>query len=286
MTSRLLSMAAAAGLASVQALAATAAAPGPWAKVPALPTACYSSQDQWWDQNNAANEAVLAEHYKQNDINDAIRQNATDAFGADPMAIAQRLQQQMMNDPQNAQKYIEQMNRETEEAQAEAPVQQEKEKQLEAESRILVKQYQSALTKAMDPAEARWTALKKRMGIPMDSRGPGEAGVPNWVWAEWHAILRERDQAYVANCSRWWSSTGPAHAYMKRYKDYLVLERIPFEKKGDEGKLEHYRTLNVSTKGWRTTTDYEAAEDYMNMASSLFGERKHQPFCAGGACPP
>lgn len=272
----------------VQVLAETpAAASGPWVKVPALPTACYSGDDKWWDQNNAAIDAVQQDHYAQNDINGAISQRATDTFGADPMAVAQRLQQAMMNDPANAQKYMEQMMQQSEQAPAQVAAQSEKEKQLDAEAKTLMQQYKAALTKAMAPADARWTALKKRMGIPMDSPGPGESGVPEWAWAEWDVILHERDQAYVANCAKWWSATGPIHAYLKRYKDYLVLERIPYEKEMLDGpKLRHYQTLNVPTDGWRTTTDYEAAEDYMRRASSLFGERAQQPNCPGGKCGP
>jgi hypothetical protein len=33
---------------------AAAAAAGPWAKVPALPTACYSGQDGWSERNDTA----------------------------------------------------------------------------------------------------------------------------------------------------------------------------------------------------------------------------------------
>jgi hypothetical protein len=44
--------------------------------------------------------------------------------------------------------------------------------------------------------------------------------------------------------------------------------------------------LNIATTGWRTTTDYHAAEDYMKMALTLFGERKARPICPGGVCGP
>jgi hypothetical protein len=262
-----------------------AAASGPWAKVPALPTKCYSSEDTWWDQHKAALEAIQQAHYAQNDINSAINQSATDTMNADPMAVAQRMQQAMMDDPANAQKYMEQMMQRGEQAPAKAAAQSEKEKQLDAEAKALVQQYKAALVTASAPAEARWTALKKRMGIAMDSPGPGEMGVPDWAWAEWDVILRERDSAYVANCAQWWSATGPMHAYMKRYKDYLVGERIPYEKEAiDKPKLEQFQTLNVSTDGWRTTTDYEAAEDYLNRTSTLFSERADHPNCQKGKC--
>jgi hypothetical protein len=262
-----------------------AAASGPWANVPALPTKCYSGDDPWWDQHKAALEAIHQAHYAQNDINSEIRQRETDAMSADPMAMAQRMQEAMMKDPANAQKYMEQMMQQGQEAPAKAAAQSEKEKQLDAEAKTVMQQYKAALAAAAAPAEARWTALKKKMGIPMDSRSPGEMGVPDWAWAEWDVIQRERDQAYAANCAQWWTATGPIHTYMKRYKDYLVGERIPYEKEMIDGpRLRQYETLNVSTDGWRTTTDYEAAEDYLGRAYTLFGERASHPNCPRGKC--
>jgi hypothetical protein len=119
----------------------------------------------------------------------------------------------------------------------------------------------------------------------MDSHSPGEVDVPEWVWAEWQKILKDRDNAYVANCAQWWTASGPMHAYMKRYKNYLITERIPHEKKyGDQPKLDHYKSMNVSTEGWRTTSDYEAAEDYMKMARTLFNARALHPRCSASGC--
>jgi hypothetical protein len=257
-----------------------ARAASPWAKVPALPTACYQSQDQYREQNDAALDAVQNAHYAQDEINDGIRQNATDTFGNDPMAVAQRMQQAMMNDPQNARKAMEQMMQSHEQAQIEAPAQQEKEQQLEAESKTLVRQYKAALTKAQASGNARWTALKKRYGLDADANHPGESGVPDWVWAEWYVIQREWDAGYAANCAQWWSATGPIHGYLKRYKDYLVLERIPYEKEYlDKPALDHYQTIGVDATGWRTTTDYEAVEDYLKMARTLFDERATAANC-------
>jgi hypothetical protein len=260
-------------------------APGPWAKVPALPTACYLSQDQYFEQNDAALAAVQKDHYRQNDINSAINQKMKDALKADPMLMAQALQQKMMEDPQNAQKYMEQMLQQGQAAQTEVPAQIEKEKQIEAEGEALIKQYKGALAKALGPGNARWTALKKKYGLDDDATHPGELGVADWVWAEWGVILREWDQGYQANCAQWWSATGPIQGYLKRYKTFLVTERIPYEKKmGDDPWLDQYAMLGVSTAGYRTTTDYEAAEDYLKMARSLFGERNHAPRCSNPSC--
>jgi hypothetical protein len=282
---RLLAAAIGALLCAPAAFSQPAAATDPWAKVPALTTVCYRSQDQYFEQHDAALKAVQKDQYKQGDINRAIDQKMKDALKANPMLMAQALQQKMMEDPQNAQKYMEQMLQQGQAAQTEVPAQIEKEKQIEAEGEALIKQYKAALAKALGPGNARWTALKKKYGLDDDASHPGELGVADWVWAEWGVILREWDQGYRANCAQWWSTTGPMHAYMKRYKDFLVQERIPYEKKAiDDSRLDQYAMLGVPTAGYRTTTDYAAAVDYLKMAYSLFGERNHAPRCSNASC--
>jgi hypothetical protein len=283
MKSRIFLTAAVAGLACAPALAAPpAAAPGPWAQVPALPTACYSSQDQWMDKNGAAIEAVQQTLYAQQEKNSAIEQQANSAMSENPMAIAQAMQQAMMDDPENAQKMMEKMMQQGQQAQTEVPAQLEKEKQLEAESKAVLSRYETALHKAMGPAIARWNALQKNMGWEVDSNFPigPDPSWPQSAWQEWSRIQKDRDAAYVANCAQWWSATGGFQAYMKRYKDYLVQERIPYEQKLiDEPRLNNFKMLGVPADSYRTTTDIEAAIDYMKMASSLYGQRVADPIC-------
>ena len=92
MKTRIFLTAAAAGLACAQALAAAPAAnAGPWTKVPALPTACYSSQDAWWDQNNAAIDAVQENLYAQQAANTEVEEAANKAMNENPMAMAQAI---------------------------------------------------------------------------------------------------------------------------------------------------------------------------------------------------
>lgn len=288
MNSRIVLTAIAAGLVCMPALHAQAPArpAGPWARVPALPTACYTSQDGWSERNNAALAAVQEAHYKQNDVNDGIRQKHTERQSEDPMALAQAMTQAMLNDPQKAQQYMERMTQQGQQAQVEVPAQQERETQLDAEAKTVIKQYEAALVKARAPGEARWSALKKKLELAPEAHHPGEMGVPDWAWKEWDAILREWDRAYSANCATWFGTAGPIHAYMKRYKDHLVQERIPYEKRlMDEPMLEQYRMLEIPMEGWRTTTDYEAAEDYMKRAAEMFSTRLAEPRCKdSGLC--
>jgi len=198
------------------------------------------------------------------------------------MEMAQAMQQAMLDDPANAQAVMEKMMQTGQQAQTEVPAQLEREKQLEAESKTVVKQYKTALDKAMQPAVARWVALQKNMGWEVSQEfafGP-DPSWPQSAWQEWARIQKDRDAGYVATCAQWWSANGAFAAYMKRYKDYLVRERIPYEKKlGDEGKLYNYKMTNVPADDFRTTTDMEAAIDYMKMAWTLYGERMLNPYC-------
>ena len=290
MKSRFFLTAAIAALASTSALAATPAAPAaaasPWSKVPAPPTACYQSQDQYLQQNSAALDVVNNEMYAVSARNDEIKEKFDHIQETDPMAMARAMQEAMMADPQNAQKYMQQMVQKGQAYQTEAPAALEREAQIEAEEKSVMKQYQAALVTASGAANARWTALKKKMGIAMDSPGPGESGVPDWAWAEWEVILRERDHAYQATCATWFAPTGQLQAYLKRYKTFLVQERIPYEKKiNDEPRLEQYQMMGVSTVGYRTTTDYDAVADYLKVAFRIFAERKLRPYCSSdGRC--
>ena len=258
-----------------------AAAPaGPWAKVPAFPTACYAEQDHWGDQSSAAIEAVHQDHDRQKEANTAVEQRLQSVMQENPMAMAQALQQAMMSDPGNAQKIMEKLTQTGEQAQTEIPAQTQRDNQFQVDAEALIKQYRAALEKAFGPGDARWTALKKKGGYEPDAIGPGESGVAEWIWAEWDVILKDWKAGYQANCAVWFATTSPMYAFLKRYKDYLVNERIPMEKRLiDQPLLDQYQMMNISTTGWRTTSDYDAVEDYIGMAHGLFGELKDTIAC-------
>ena len=190
MTSRILLTAAVAGLVCAQALAAPppavpakpvtrpAAAPaGPWAKVPALPTACYADQDHYLERNSAALEAVDDDWNKQKEANTAVEQRLQAVMQENPMAMAQAMQQAMMSDPGNAQKIMEKLTQTGQQGQTEIPAMAQKDAQFQAETKAIIKQYYAALEKAFGPGDARWTALKKR---PATSRTRSARARPAW----------------------------------------------------------------------------------------------------------
>lgn len=277
--------AACAALACVSVVNAQPAATGPWAKAPALSTGCYLDGDPFSAQLEASLTAVQNDHSNQSDINTQIDQQVTDISNTDPMELARRMQEAMMNDPQAARQYLENTQTLGQQVQTELPEASEKAQQVEAEEKSLVARYQAALAKSHAPGDARWTALKKKMGIAPDSLGPGELGVPDWAWQEWGVILREWDAGDRATCAVWWATTGPMHAYMKSYKDYQIQERIPQHRKYiDEPKLKNYEMTSIPATGYKSTAEYEAVEKYLQLAGRLFGERVYRPRCTNDRC--
>lgn len=276
-------MAAGAGVIVAASLYAQPAA-SPWTKVPSLPTACYVSQerDDFYKTLEAALAAVQADHYKQNEINDKIRESAQ---SVDPMEMARRMQENLMKDPQKAMQYMQGAQNLGLGVQADQQVTFEKEKRLAAEEKALIERYKTALAKSHAPGNARWDALKKKLRIAPDSRSPGEMGVPDWAWKEWDAILREWDRGYQATCAQWWSAAGPMHAHMKHYRDFLVQERIPYHQKVvDEPTLKNYEMTNVSSKGYRSVAEFVAVEDYIKSAGRIFSQRMDRPRCTAKRC--
>ncbi len=255
----------------------------PWAKAVPLPTACYASQDQFAATNAAALQVVSADAAKQKEVNDQIS-NWGSTAGEDPMATAARMQELMMKDPQNATKLLQQTGATDPEAvQAEHTQQLEKQQAIEAEETALLKRYHAAMETALVPPRTHFAALRKKLGIT-EGWGVGESGTPDWAFAEYDAIKREADQAYVAMCPQWWGATGAMQAFMKRYKDYLVTERIPSHERNDSRVLATIALRGAPTDSYKSTATLDAVRDYMKLAERLYGERVAEPNCTGNKC--
>jgi hypothetical protein len=259
-------------------------ATGPWAKVPAFPTTCYLKDDPVYAKLEPALASVDADSSRQSKINEDIAEKQKNV---DPMELMARMQQKMMEDPQNAKKYIEQMQSLGQQINAETAPAMDKEAQMKTESEAVYKRFQAALEVAHGPGNARWTALKKKYGLPADhpaSRGVGELGVPDWVWAEWHGILIEWDRAYRATCPAFYGAGGQAHQFMQRYKTYLVQERIPYEEKFDEANVANYEMYGTPAASYRSMATFNAVHDYIGMAQKVFGNRNYEPRCQNADC--
>lgn len=97
--------------------------------------------------------------------------------------------------------------------------------------------------------------------------------------AENHAIQREADRAYQAMCGPWFGATGPMQAYLRKYKDYLVQERIPADEKSDAQKLMQCKMVGIAADAYRSTAKHKAALEYLQVAEELYRAREGKPKC-------
>lgn len=254
---------------------------GPWAKVMPLASSCYDTQDQFLQKSDAALAAVQQDLYGQSETNNAIQQSSQQV---DMMQVAQLMQQKMMEDPQNAAKYLALMQAGQNPAavQAEAAKEFAKEPQMRTEEQALLQRYKAALAGTFAPAQARIAELRKKAEAAGCGFGDAECSIAPALVDEYNAAHRDMDKAYQAFCPQWWGAAGQVQAFMQRYKDYLLKERVPFEQKTDEQTLESYKLMNVAADDYRSLAPFKAAEDYVKLAGRLYRARESAPFCPGG----
>jgi len=261
------------------------AATGPWARVPALPTSCFqyvatNQADPFYARLEAAKTAVSADIDKQAAINAKIEQEFIDI---DPMEKAQRMQQWMMSNPQEAMAYMQAAQAAPAEVDQELVSLEQQRQSQEAEWNALLKSYIDARLQAYAPALARRKALAAKLGHK-DSTAPkdlvqvsvGFAGDPSFgtaVWNEAESISAEVDQKYKALCPQWWGANGKFHAYMKQQKDWFVRERVPYLEKFDAPKLQNYAMMSTPAATYKSTAIMQAVREYLDLAWKVFSER-------------
>lgn len=264
-------------------LAASAVAetpPDPWQQIVPLPTACYSSQDQFDAQSSEAIGVLSAENERLTEGNQQVQQSIQEV---DPMELARRMQENMMKDPEHAAQYMQSVQATGNAMQTELPEEIAKDQQFQADEKALLTRYKAALDKANTPANARWVALKKKLGVPLEYPSIGEYAPP-WAWQEFRAIQHAWDSSYVATCPAWWGTAGEAHAFLKRYKDYLISEKIPRQERNDAQGAAGMQMMGTDSTGHQSTAKVEAVEDYVKLAQRLFGNRDLEPNCSGEKC--
>jgi hypothetical protein len=225
--------------------------------------------------------SVSAEHAKQTAINEKIREEYNNI---DPMELAQRMQAKMMEDPERAQQYMQLIQSLGASMQTEVPATSQKETQMQAESKDAIQRYRAAQQKAYGPANARWKVLTQKLGAPESAGGIDDPSTPDWAYAEQAAIRSEWDKADAAICPQWWGAGGEVHAFMKRYKDWLVQERVPLWEKHDAQTAANYEMVSTPAASYRSLAAMEAAQDYIKLAQQLFGHREWEPRCPNKGC--
>ena len=195
--------AALAGLVFSDCVAAPAAPEGPFAKIPALTTACYRERDPFADRLEAAKAAVAKEKKSQDAINARIE---ADFNKIDMMEKSQLMTQWMMDHPQDAAKYMQANQAAGTTVQTTSPELADEEMKFQNGYKDLVDRYNAAMKQATAPADARMTTLNNRLADFGCSFGSTECTRPDWAQPELEAILRMADAAYQAACPKWWGA--------------------------------------------------------------------------------
>ena len=268
------------------------AATGPWARVPAFPAGCYqnvapNTADPFYANLEAAKAAVAADRERQGAINAQIEQ---DFNNIDPMEKAQRMQQWMMSNPQEAMAFAQAAQAAPAQAEADiATLTQQTKAPAEAWNAVR-KSYDDARIAAYAPIEPRRKALAASRGYAY-SAAPKDLAVaytgffqdPSTSSAEWsegEQIAKALNQAYEVMCPQWWGANGKVQAFMKQQKAWFISERIPFLQKGDGPLLQQYAMMSTPAATYRSTAQFKAVEEYLDLAWKVYNDRDSQARCA------
>ena len=253
----------------------------PWAKVPALPTACYSEQDQHWAAVDAARASLQAEIEQQEEVNARIK-SEFDAI--DPMEQAQRMSQWMMEHPEEAQAYMQHVSEVGQTMGANIEKWTASTQKIDAEEKDLLARYQTALDEAYGSAEARQSALLAR--AEREGANTDGEGTPDWVIEEWTAISRERDRGYQSICPQWWGASGQVQTWLERYQKWLREEDLAVQQGQDDEQARTYAILGTPAAAYRPTAGMKGVVKFLDKSQRLYGHREGRARCepGGGRC--
>jgi len=242
----------------VASLAAGAAPVDPWTSAPALPTACYSGQDKFFEQATTQIERIQAARYRQ----EAINQDINDRLKAiDPMERSNRMVQYMLDHPEDAQKVMAAMQSQGQSFNDTALAESEEEIRQKQALNALVARYDAALKTATRPHYDKMAAL------PLCD---GECASPPWAIEAAKAQYREIDQEYLKLCSQWWK-TAPFHSWFAGYRKFLVGQISLAEEMAASVRANH-KMMGV-TGDYRSVTPLQGVEDYTKLARDIFSKR-------------
>jgi len=226
--------------------------------VPAFPTGCYSSRDDFAEMIAAALDALSKEIGRQEQINSELSSRLAKMDAAEKQS---RVQSFMMNNPQEAMKLM-QRSQAMWTAFADTGVRNEEKRQkLEGELKDLQALYNAALDKALAPFGAKFKDLDAWAQKDLVIAGEGH-DYPKWAIAEWDALTSQSNAEYERVRGDWWPASGPFHAWLKRYRDYLVQDQIPPLEEADnvgDGFMVHL--LDTPTTSFKSTATMNAIRE-------------------------
>jgi len=245
----------------------------PWASLPQMPGSCFSGQDNFAASLETSLEQLEQQIVSQDAVNAEIKDQAfsTGEEGeTDMMALAQRMQQYMLDDPDKAMQMMQNLQVASQTGTDDTLASLEREQE-----------FAPALDKQLAAYDAAYQSMydsfrSKFEGLPT---GEGEGGtfyLPE-ARGDLRRISGEANAEYKALCAKWFQS-GPLLGWLEEYRGYLVDDRIPRQEQSDDLMREQYEFQRVDVTSFHSTAAMKAARDYGRKLERIFGKRREQPF--------
>ena len=265
-----------AGLAAMLSGAAPAAPAGnkdDWSRVPPFPTSFYLVKDHFGDEIYAARQALDGEIAARQKFNDESKNKINDLAEQDPMEIARRMQQHLMDHPEEGAQQIRQANEGSNTIRKDY----DEKKKLLADLDALRSRYKPQVDKELGSFDAKFKDLDVRASkslIPCGEVGPAYAP---WAVAEYNKLISEKNAAYGRIAAEWWAPSGSFQGWLERYRDHLV-QLIPEQEKEEAAQAGITAQLAAApNSSFKSLVTLEAVGDYMDQARNVFAGRKGFP---------
>lgn len=254
-------------------IAAAAPPDDPWAAVPAPPTGCYDGEDHFTETIVAAMTQLGQDMEAQDAVNDDLHHQmlATDENGeTDMMAMAAKMQQLMLDNPEKAMQMMQGLQSASNTFNAQAPENYEKEQQLAAELDQQLAAYDTAYEEMSNATNAKFSGLPTVMTEAGEMFAPEAAG-------DLRRISGEANTDYANLCAAWFQA-GPLVAWLAKYRQYLLDERVPLEESMAEQSRSQLEFQQVDVTNYHSTAAMKGAHDYGLSLGKIYSKRREQPF--------
>ncbi len=241
-------------------IASPLVAQDPWAKVPALPTACYTKDDELAQALGTVRDALQTTISERKQSNPSLRK-----LIADPATFQQRLLAAMQKDPAKAAEVMDSFQKfAAAESQASEAVVGEEQTRWVEKSTKLVADYGAEKGAVMDPIHGR---IRRHM-----HESGGSAADEEIVRTGWIEYNRQYEKVL---CPKWFGTNAPA--LLAEYKAYLVAVMIPKELEVEAGIKQQLQLFGVPVQGYQSVAALNGVAAYLNFALGLFDSRQSGP---------
>jgi hypothetical protein len=251
-------------------LAAQARATGPWARVPAFPTGCYSGADDFGAGLASGIEATEADRSSHAERKAALNARLD---AVEPMEKARRMQAYMMKNPTEAAAAMRAVQATG--ADASAIHQQDGGDYYKSqEFRKLGPGFAEALATAIAPTEAAIAAHVKEKAT-WDAGGFSYSFAAAADEARLLALVAQQNADYERLCGVWLLGNGTVPAWMRNYRTYLAGDLIPRLEAADRAGMMQVRIILGPEMGEYSSREaLDAVHDYLQKASAMNALRR------------